>query len=173
MCLPKTFAQGVITLRRLGAFFTSQRLEYLDTLFSILQRIAVIAGIIAGAFYFFKNEEHRPLANASLAMRGFIGCNAIVEITTANIGRVPLNIKNVLLLPDGLPPSNALYGAPTPQQINAGEVAASTVEMPVTLASSGKLMRVRLSIKLAEDERNTWRVTDEFIKLENIPADCS
>ena len=145
------------------------KLDLIDTALSIAQSLVVILGILIGALLYFLRLEHTPSVNTSVNTIGVDSCTLKIEMRVKNIGKSPFTLTNVIAAvgSDYLEQKLSL-----PQMITSQEEIGIFFSLPVTYTMDSTFLDVKFSLKLAEDNPETWRILDRFIAISGMSESC-
>ncbi|MEP4198519.1 MAG: hypothetical protein ABJL99_23100 [Aliishimia sp.] len=145
------------------------KLELIDTSLSIAQRVVIIFGILIGALLFFLRLEHTPSINTSVSAVGIDACVLKIEMKVKNIGKSPFTLTKTVAAVgvDFLEQTASL-----PQQVVAQEEIGMFFDFPISSNMEGRILGVKFSLKLAEDNPETWRILDELLTVPRLSDSC-
>lgn len=148
---------------------SKDNLDLIDTALSIVQRIAIIVGILVGAFLFFTRLEHTPSTSTSVSVVGVDDCTLKIEMRVQNIGKAPFSLTKAIAAVDSdfLEQESSL-----PQKIAAQEAIGVFFDYPVSHNMEDRIVELKFSLKLAEDNPETWRILDKLVTVPKVPDSC-
>lgn len=148
------------------------RIKIIDTLLSIVQRLTLIIGVVVGLVLFYSRLEHKPIADFSVHLVGVDDCFAKVELDAKNIGRRPFTVTDAIVAVEPGQSKFLSSDSSLPQLVAAGETVEIVFDIPISKEMNNRIIDAKFSLKLMEDNANTWRILDKAVKMSSFDGQC-
>lgn len=147
------------------------KLDLADSALSIVQRLAVIGGILVAGVLFFNRMEYLPSVSMQQQLAELGNCSATLVLRVANIGKNTATIERALVATPDSPTKWQTVSA-LPQILTASGAANLRFEMPLSPEMLDTPVTLNYSLDLGGGRLDSWIMMDATQVLDSEDSGC-